>query len=675
VTSRELGRLGLGALLASPGLLLAELAWRAGGYFPGPIAELTLAALGILLARALLTGQPRPGPSPGLLAAVAVVGLLCAWTLASSLWSHAPARADIEADRVLLYAVTLALFGLVGRSPRRARMLVAGLAGGAGAVALAALVVWLAPDHVHVDLRFNRERLAWPIGYWNATGLLAGMGLIWSLQVAAERHLDARWRAAAAGSVPLLGATLVFTASRGALAATLLGLLVLALVGRTRAVVAPVLAAGPAAAIAMIAAAQLEGINGPTWTGEALGSAHRVLVIIVLCAIAAAWLRLRLEALDARLAAVRLPVPPRGASVALVLVAVIGCGAAFMAAHGPERVQQAYHRFADSSVPIGLTPTQRLSRISNNGRIKLWRVALRSGFDPAPLTGSGAGTFPLLWQRHRVDLSDALDAHSLYIQTLAELGIVGLVLVAATLVAVGLALVCRARGPDRGPWAALLGAAVAWAVHAAVDWDWQLPAVTLWLFAAAGLALARPAAGAVVPRPHRARRIGWVAVIAALAIVPMSIARSQGPTERATAALFRPDCTAGPAAAQAAIDRFPVRVQPHELLAYCDALNGPHAAATTEAAEAVRLDPRSWEPWFYLALAQAAAGVESRPALSQAYARNPVSRLANAAVAALGSPDPARRAAAVPGSILPRPVEICGPVQLLARSPCDDRQK
>ena len=60
-------------------------------------------------------------------------------------------------------------------------------------------------------------------------------------------------------------------------------------------------------------------------------------------------------------------------------------------------------------------------------------------------------------------------------------------------------LATRIRGPGRPLYAALFALTLAWAIHQAVDWDWQMPAVTLGIFMLAGLALARPADG----RPGR----------------------------------------------------------------------------------------------------------------------------------------------------------------------------
>ena len=63
-------------------------------------------------------------------------------------------------------------------------------------------------------------------------------------------------------------------------------------------------------------------------------------------------------------------------------------------------------------------------------------------------------------------------------QTLAELGLVGLALLLALLAGVAEAAqraLARARGLAAGPVAAL----VVYLAHSPLDWDWQLPALTL----------------------------------------------------------------------------------------------------------------------------------------------------------------------------------------------------
>jgi len=114
---------------------------------------------------------------------------------------------------------------------------------------------------------------------------------------------------------------------------------------------------------------------------------------------------------------------------------------------------------------------------STGARPTYWRVAWHE-YLAHPWLGSGAGTFGDYWTRYGDPALEggALDAHNLYLETLAEVGPVGLVLLVAML-ALPLVVAITARAHPFVP--AATGAYVAFLAHAALDWDWELPAVTL----------------------------------------------------------------------------------------------------------------------------------------------------------------------------------------------------
>ena len=154
-------------------------------------------------------------------------------------------------------------------------------------------------------------------------------------------------------------------------------------------------------------------------------------------------------------------------------------------------------------------------------RAGYWRVAWHV-VGAHPWLGSGGGTFGRAWSVQGPQaLAGALDAHGLYVETLAELGPVGL-----ALLLVGLALpIVSARAAAR---ASRLGAAaaagyVAFLVHAFVDWDWELPAVTVPALAlgAAVVILAR--------RAPTTRPVGsQLRLVCAVAVVLVAIASLLG---------------------------------------------------------------------------------------------------------------------------------------------------
>jgi O-antigen ligase len=155
--------------------------------------------------------------------------------------------------------------------------------------------------------------------------------------------------------------------------------------------------------------------------------------------------------------------------------------------------------FAAASLDQGGREEQRAgagaARLSDLGsaRYDYWEVALAE-FADHPLGGVGSGGFEVSWFRERTLEEVVRDAHSLEFETAAELGVVGVLLLALFLA--GGALCARAtyrRDPAlaAGPSAAL----VTVLLHAALDWDWEMPSVTLCALVLAGLL-----AGAADPR-------------------------------------------------------------------------------------------------------------------------------------------------------------------------------
>ena len=134
----------------------------------------------------------------------------------------------------------------------------------------------------------------------------------------------------------------------------------------------------------------------------------------------------------------------------------------------------------------GATPA-RLGSLDSN-RYRYWEEA-GSTFVEHPLIGIGSGGFQVEWLKvyNRFDASG--DAHSLYLETAAELGVVGVGILLLFLG--GLAgSVVRLYRADRAAAAGLAAGLSVWAFHAGLDWDWEMPAVTLpaLLLAAAAIA-------------------------------------------------------------------------------------------------------------------------------------------------------------------------------------------
>jgi O-antigen ligase len=153
------------------------------------------------------------------------------------------------------------------------------------------------------------------------------------------------------------------------------------------------------------------------------------------------------------------------------------------------------------------------TRLAGENRPHYWGVALEDYRDH-PGLGSGAGTYGEYWLHHRPVLTFTRTAHSLYLQSLAELGPLGLALVVAALALPLVAL----RRTSEPLVAAAAGGYVAYLVHTGVDWDWELPAVTLVGLVCGGALLLATRGDARRAMSSRARTVLLGTVLVLLAV-------------------------------------------------------------------------------------------------------------------------------------------------------------
>jgi hypothetical protein len=220
------------------------------------------------------------------------------------------------------------------------------------------------------------------------------------------------------------------------------------------------------------------------------------------------------------------------------------------------------------------------------------------------------------------------DGHSLYLETLSELGIPGLAFVLVmlgTLLAGGLA---RLRGPERHAHAAFVATGAMLAIHAGIDWDWEMPALFVWLFAVGGVALAAREGHERIRELGRLPRVIAGLAVLVLAITPWLINASQGPLERAQEEFAANDCGAAIDDALTATERFGVRPEPWEVLGYCDARAGQYGLATRAMDAAHARDPRNWRYVYGQAIIAGVAGRDPRPAARAALRLDPLEPLA-----------------------------------------------
>jgi len=599
-------------------------AFNAGGYFADAFGVIAVGLLLGLALRVAVVERPFAGWSRALALPAAALTLFAGWSLLSLAWSDAAGRTLLEACRVLPYLLTLLVFAASPCSAMRLRRTAGGIALAAVVVAGAALASRLAPDVFSTSVSIQPDRLSFPLTYWNALALLAAIGLVICFAFASETGRGPS-RAAAAAALPPLAVTILLTYSRGgvAIAALMLGLY-LALARPAGVVTTLVATAAPTAiALAFAYRASLLASPDPT-TAAAAAQGHRVAAILAASMAAAAAIQFLLVSRGERHLSLPVslarPLERRRTRwvVALALVALLAVPVTRAFVHQVDR-------FSSRPSAAALADTRnRLSDPSSNGRVQYWRAAV-DGFRRAPVKGTGAGTYQLDWWRYRSVPQTVTEAHSLYLQTLAETGGAGLILLLAALLPLLAALVARLRSPQRPIVAALVACAVGWLIHAALDWDWQVAAVTLWLFAVGGIALARPVGATPARRPLGvAARAALGVVLIAAAGVPALAAISQTKLDDALDAYDRGDCSAAVDAAQTARAALRPRSEPRMVLGWCAGRGGHGAEAIGDLRAAVARGGADWQTHYGLALVLAANGGDPRAEIAEAQQLNPL---------------------------------------------------
>ncbi len=631
---------GLGALLCAG---IGGLAFASGGYFPGPtgIAEAVAAvalASWFVLARAPLAGLSRP-----LVLAVAALGAFALWTILSAHWSHAPTRALVEADRALLYTLAVALAGLIGSVASVRRWAQTGLVAVLALIAVSGLVTRLLPGLWSVPDGMQLDRLSYPVGYWNALGAISALAAIGGLALAADGGRHRVVRAAAAATVPLACATLVLTFSRGAIGVGLVGAVAVLALARTPGTAAALVATVPATALTA----------GLVLRSDAVVHASRhpspwVAVAVAALAAAAAALQWRLDGWRPALPKPR-PRVTRTIGAAALVVAITGAIATGAAGAVIDRAGE----FTRSSHVVETGDERsRLTQLSDNGRIDGWRVSL-DALAEQPLHGTGAGTFALTWVRDRPGIQEITDGHSLLFESLGELGVVGTALLVLAIGALAWGAARGLRTPARTASALGLVVLLTWALHASLDWDWEMPALTLPALAMAALVSGN------VREPATRRTPGWpvraiaVAAICALGLVGVGVALSQRHVDTALAAVRDNRCSEAVSAARAALRVDAQRPEPHQVLAVCAVQQGDPEGALLEMRRALALDPNNWRLVYDIAVLRATAGLDPRPTMRQARRLNPNSWLLRIASRELRGDGPAAwRAAGAKANLL-----------------------
>jgi hypothetical protein len=594
-------------------LIVAPLAASDGGYWPTAWSWTTLVFAWVAVVALLIRDTLRISILERLF--LFSIGGFATWIAVSLVWTMSTTRTLLELERALAYlAMLLATVVLLRRGAYRS------LLGGAWAAIVVictyALATRLFPERLGVFDPIAGYRLSEPFGYWNALGIFACMGAVLALGLAARAD-SVVVRCVAAASLLVLLPTVYFTFSRASWIALGVGLASAILLDPRRLhLIAAALALALAPAVGVALAFRSDALTrlGVT-VDDASREGHRLAGLLFALAVLNGLVAFALAYAEGRIA-----IPSRvrrGYAAVLAVAALLAISAAFVRFGSPPTLVHRVHDSILNPEPNAQEDlNSRLSNLSSRGRVTGWTVARRDAA-AHPVLGSGAGTFELYWLEHRPSRMKIRDAHSLYLETLAELGPVGLAILCSAL-AMPVAAAIRARRHALVP--AALGAYVAYLVHAGVDWDWEMTAVTITALLCGTAALVRSRSDSEVPI-SRGWRLGLIGVPLALAAIGFVGVKGNGALSDA-----RDDADGGRwAASQADAEKaqpwLPWSSDPWQMAGEAQLATGERRAAEQSFRTAISKDPNDPELWQ--GLAYATRGIERRQALTRALQLNP----------------------------------------------------
>jgi O-antigen ligase len=597
--------------LIAPLALIAALAAVGGGFDLSDRHVAGLAAWLLVVGLLALGAAGRASfGRPFYLASGLILGLALLSAI-SSLWSGSIELSVTEADRVLVYLGFFLAAFLIAQTDQRRQRFAEGIAIGLALIAFAALASRLLPHALGLGPELNSgPRLRYPLGYWNADGIVFGIAtplLLWLSRRSLTTFL--RWFAVAALPVALLA--LYLTYSRGGLLALLVAGACLLALSHDRLWLLATLAIGALGTLpALIAVQDRRGIadfvDEPGIADQGVTVLALLLAGMALVLVLYAGLR-RLEGRGGGLTgkAVELSRDPkvlRRGAVVLALVAI----AAAIAVGG-----RAWNQFTADDVSFPNQPEQHFGSLSGANRDEFWRVAI-DAFGEKPVLGDGAGTYQFSWEELRSISVPVTEAHSLYLEAFAELGLLGGLLVLAlvgSMLWTGFAAWRAASGAQQELYAVLFAALLAFAVGAAIDWFWET-AVLGAIFFLAGGALVAGRCAQLAPRGDpatngrgEARRFGLA--VAGLAIAWVTALALIGPL------LVDREITASQAAAAdgniaGAVDHAdsarsiePWAASPYVQLGLLAQVQGDYPIARERLSQAIDREDRNWV-YYYL---------------------------------------------------------------------------
>jgi tetratricopeptide (TPR) repeat protein len=498
-------------------------------------------------------------------------------------------------------------------------------------------------------------RLNEPYGYWNAVGLTAAMGVITCLWLGSRRTGHALARALAYPAMGVLLLTLVLAYSRGALVALALGLLLWFCAVPLRLRAATLLIVSALGAGAVVAwdfsrhALSTEGVS----LAERSQAGHQLGALIVAMLVVLSIVGITIGFATARRAPSLLARRRAGALLVALVVLVLILFAGALAHSHRGFTGSISHAVSALTNPNAKQPPNTAARLTAvaSVRARYWKEALQV-FDAHPALGAGAEGYWTAHLRYETETLEVRHAHGFIVQTLADLGLVGLLIALALLLtwmgasgrpthlfnrrwtswrawreipsgerpgwqALHERTLTRYT-PERIGMLAMLCLVVVFGVHSLIDWTWYVPGdACVALLCAGWLAGRGELSGADTTdtasrtgwRPGSGQRPSQTSVLMAAAVVVLALlaAWSQWQPQRAEEARGQADAQleanhvrAATDAADTAVSRDPLSVEALFALANVEQHSGHPALAQATLERAVRLQPSNLQAWLVL---------------------------------------------------------------------------
>jgi hypothetical protein len=599
---------------ALPFILVVYLGLKGGGYDSVVRDEVGVAIWWIVLLGAVFGILPTSVLRRNGWIGLFLLAAFAIWTGMGIAWSADSGASVTEFARVATYLGVFALV-LATRRPGDMRRLVNGLGAGMAVIGVLALLSrlhpsWFPAESTALAVGARQNRLSYPLDYWNGLATLMAMAVPLLLLMAIRARTIAG-QAVAAAALPAVALTAFLTLSRGGAIEIAVALAVFVALAPRRLQALPSLAlTALGGAILIIAANQRDALTDGLDTTVAHRQGDEILAMAIVVCGGVALIQAAI-ALSARHGfGPRFRVRRRSTAAAWAVVGI--CAAVVAVGAGlPGELSDRWDQF---KTPGGAgTGVQRFDSSSGSGRYQTWSSAADAN-DTDPLVGIGPGTFEYWWAEHG-DLSVFVrDAHSLYMETLGELGVVGLLLIAgfvAFVLVAGVGRATRRSSERRWPYVAATASAFAFAVGAGIDWAWELAVLPVAFMVLAG--------GLLAPRRYRSpsRNEGFLvrgslialAIIAMVAIVPQLRGAQAIRDSREAAAAGELQSALDDA--DRAHDLQPYAAAPDLQRALVLELMGRREAALAPAREATQASSRDWRSWLVLSRLQAETG---RPA-------------------------------------------------------------